>query len=32
MIKEIINAAVVTFSMTMVGLALGFVMIRIQGE
>lgn len=32
MMKEITNAAIVMFGMTMIGLALGFVLLRIQGE
>nr|YP_010337924.1 cytochrome B6-f complex subunit [Timspurckia oligopyrenoides]UNJ17509.1 cytochrome B6-f complex subunit [Timspurckia oligopyrenoides] len=29
---EIVNAALVIFSMTIIGLGLGFVLLRVQGE
>lgn len=30
--NEIVNAAIVTFGMTLIGLAIGFLLLRIQGE
>jgi hypothetical protein len=32
MTTEIVNAAITTFSITIIGLGLGFVLLRVQGE